>query len=561
MKKCESGWSFHYYPSLNLNQHQDLRLHNKWAVTAISKKKISESSAQEGLNDEEIAKKKTPRTPRRTTKRTRKKTSEDTPELEGELVSSVNKTEVEESIVNASVEDSKTTSRMSQSKAASTSTSVEDNKAETKTRRGRKPKKKDYSMDFHFSKSEVSDGENSLVIGNDDECDEELDLGIDEGDDVSITYSWPPLVCCFGAAHHAFVPSGRPANRLLDYEIHDRMKDALWAPEKFVRAPGGSAGSVAIALSSLGGKVAFMGKLGDDDYGQAMLYYMNVNNVQTRSVRVDSKRATAMSQMKIGKRGRLKMTCIKSSAEDSLSKSEINIDVLKEAKMFYFSSHSLLDQNMRSTTMKAIKIARKLGGVIFYDLNLPLPLWHSRDETKEFIQQVWNLADIIEVTKQELEFLCGIQPSEEFDTRNNDSSKFIHYEPEVIKPLWHENLKVLFVTNGTSKIHYYTEEHDGAILGMEDAPVTPFTSDMSASGDGIVAALMRMLSVQPHLVTDKGYLEHSIKYAINCGVIDQWLLGRTRGYPPNDDSEEVTADENGIRSITEVEFRTVASVS
>lgn len=72
---------------------------------------------------------------------------------------------------------------------------------------------------------------------------------------------------------------------------------------------------------------------------------------------------------------------------------------------------------------------------------------------------------------------------------------------------------------------------------------------------------MRMLSVQPHLVTDKGYLEHSIKYAINCGVIDQWLLGRTRGYPPNDDSEEVTADENGIRSITEVEFRTVATVS
>lgn len=244
--------------------------------------------------------------------------------------------------------------------AASTSTSVEDNKAETKTRRGRKPKKKDYSMDFQFSKSEVSDGENSLLIGNDDECDEELDLGIDEGDDVSITYSWPPLVCCFGAAHHAFVPSGRPANRLLDYEIHDRMKDALWAPEKFVRAPGGSAGSVAIALSSLGGKVAFMGKLGDDDYGQAMLYYMNVNNVQTRSVRVDSKRATAMSQMKIGKRGRLKMTCIKSSAEDSLSKSEINIDVLKEVKdtKFIVLKRKLLNQVLFRFSMRSVRIWR-----------------------------------------------------------------------------------------------------------------------------------------------------------------------------------------------------------
>ncbi|KAK9277704.1 hypothetical protein L1049_007251 [Liquidambar formosana] len=56
----------------------------------------------------------------------------------------------------------------------------------------------------------------------------------------------------------------------------------------------------------------------------------------------------------------------------------------------------------------------------------------------------------------------------------------------VVGPLWHENLKVLFVTNGTSKIHYYTEEHHGAVNGKEDAPITLFTCDMSASGDGIV---------------------------------------------------------------------------
>lgn len=178
--------------------------------------------------------------------------------------------------------------------------------------------------------------ESTYVANIEDESDEELK--IDEGEDISYTYGWPPLVCCFGAAQHAFVPSGRPANRLIDYEIHERMKDALWSPEKFVRSPGGSAGSVAIALASLGGKVAFMGKLGTDDYGEAMLYYLNVNSVQTRSVRIDSKRETAVSYMKIGKRGRLKMTCVKPCAEDSLSKSEINIDVLKEVKDFILMS-------------------------------------------------------------------------------------------------------------------------------------------------------------------------------------------------------------------------------
>lgn len=140
----------------------------------------------------------------------------------------------------------------------------------------------------------------------------------------------------------------------------------------------------------------------------------------------------------------------------------------------------------------------------------------------------------------------------------------MHYEPHVIAPMWHENLKVLFVTNGTSKVHYYTKEHNAAVHGMEDAPITPFTQDMSASGDGIVAALMRMLSVQPHLITDRSYLEHTVKYAINCGVIDQWIVARQRGFPPKEGmeyEEEPESDQNGIKSLTEREFRTVAPIA
>ena len=85
-----------------------------------------------------------------------------------------------------------------------------------------------------------------------------------------------------------------------------------------------------------------------------------------------------------------------------------------------------------------------------------------------------------------------------------------------------------------------------------------------------------MLTVQPDLITDKGYLERTIEYAIDCGVIDQWLVARTRGFPPREGieeegeeeeereqgEEEAVPDPNGIRSITEREYRTlVESVS
>ncbi|RYQ96553.1 hypothetical protein Ahy_B08g092342 [Arachis hypogaea] len=70
---------------------------------------------------------------------------------------------------------------------------------------------------------------------------------------------------------------------------------------------------------------------------------------------------------------------------------------------------------------------------------------------------------------------------------------------------------------------------------------------------------MRMLTVQPDFITDKEYLERSIKYAIDCGVVDQWIQGRVRGFPPHEDMDDVIPDDNGIRSITETEYRTIKS--
>lgn len=186
---------------------------------------------------------------------------------------------------------------------------------------------------------ELSDDERDIFLQSfDEENEQELELDIDDGEDISFTYGWPPLVCCFGAVQYAFVPAGRRANRLYDHEIHERKKDFLWAPEKFVRASGGSASNVAVALASLGGKVAFMGKLGNDSWGQSLLYFLNISNVQTRSVRIDDNKATGVSRMKMGKRGGLRMTSVKPCIEDCLTPSEINIDVLKEVRYLIFSS-------------------------------------------------------------------------------------------------------------------------------------------------------------------------------------------------------------------------------
>jgi sugar/nucleoside kinase (ribokinase family) len=142
-----------------------------------------------------------------------------------------------------------------------------------------------------------------------------------------------PLVCCFGPAKYSFIPSGRPANRLIDHEIHDRMKDMFWSPDKFMRAPGGPSTNVALALAAIGGRVEFMGQLGDDEYGQSLLYHLNNNGVQTRAVSINSSASTSVSFMKITSRSGLKTTCVKPCAEDCFLESDINASVLKEVHM------------------------------------------------------------------------------------------------------------------------------------------------------------------------------------------------------------------------------------
>ncbi|KAL3654320.1 hypothetical protein CASFOL_004001 [Castilleja foliolosa] len=525
---------------------------------AVSRKKLTDSSAPELSDGEaEIVEEKTRKTRKRASPRTRKKVAESPDEDNSDSANAGAEEIVATSVETENPKKTRTRTRKKVPSSKPEISEEEPTKSVTK-RRGPKKKKPDTATQVNELEFSVLD-ENPFSPILDEDNEQDLEFDIDDGEDISFTYGWPPLVCCFGAAQHAFVPAGRRANRLVDYEIHERKKDVLWQPEKFVRASGGCSSNVAVALASLGGKAAFMGKLGDDAYGQSLLYFLNINNVQTRSVRIDENKETAVSRMKIDKRGGLRTISVKSCSEDWLSGSEINVDVLKESQMFYFNTFSLLDRNMRSTTLRAIKIAKKLENVVFYDLNLPLPLWQSSEETRAFIKRAWDLSNIIEVTKQELEFLCGITPSEKFDTKDNDKSKFTHYSPDIVSRLWHDDLKVLFVTNGTSKVHYYTMEHNGFVHGMEDAPITPYTSEMSASGDGIVAGLMRMLTVQPHLISDKEYLERAIKYAINCGVVDQWLQARKLGYPMKEGMEidDIESDPHGIRSITEKEYRTL----
>ncbi|KAG5393816.1 hypothetical protein IGI04_023779 [Brassica rapa subsp. trilocularis] len=104
---------------------------------------------------------------------------------------------------------------------AAGSSDVEEGKTEKNVRQRTVKKDKDVEDGLVTTSStydEVSDAEKALAVKATDADNEgeEIDLSKHESEDISHTYGWPPLVCCFGSAKNVFVPSGRPANRFLD---------------------------------------------------------------------------------------------------------------------------------------------------------------------------------------------------------------------------------------------------------------------------------------------------------------------------------------------------------
>ncbi|CAN6581361.1 unnamed protein product [Malus baccata var. baccata] len=296
----------------------------------------------------------------------------------------------------------------------------------------------------------------------------------DYDDGVDFPYDDPPLVCCFGAAQKEFVPTVRVSDNPMHPDIYLQWKMLQWDPPEFVRAPGGSPSNVAISHVRLGGRAALMGKVGKDDFGDELVLMMNKERVQMRAVKFD---LTAKTYMKIKfDDERMWAETVKESAEDSFLCSELNLAVLKE-----------------------------FGGLVFFNVNLSLPLWKSHDEMRKYIDSAWNEADIIEVSRQELEFLLdednyvrkrNYRPqyyAEEFE-QTKKRRDYYHYTPEEISSLWHKGLR-------------------------------------TGSGDAVVAAIMRKLTTHPEMYEDQDVFERELRFAVAAGIISQWTIGAVRGFP------------------------------
>ncbi len=123
---------------------------------------------------------------------------------------------------------------------------------------------------------------------------------------------------------------------------------------------GGLAGVTAIVCSRLGGKSAFVGRLGRDSFGDFLLAKLNENNVNTTSVhRVDTCNSSATVVLISEDGERTFLHHMGTNAETS--EDDIDFDVVRDAKVLHWGGPAITPKLDGAPMGRAFEKARALG--------------------------------------------------------------------------------------------------------------------------------------------------------------------------------------------------------
>ena len=191
--------------------------------------------------------------------------------------------------------------------------------------------------------------------------------------------------------------------------------------------PGGKGCNQAIAIARLGGKVNFISKLGDDNYGNLAITNLKKDNVDISNVIVSKKHKTGVAGIHVDRNtGKNSITVVR-GAPETLTVEEINTNIITQSKIFLTQLEIPLD-----VTLHCLKKAKDSG--LINILN-PAPACKLSND-------FFNVIDYFTPNENEAEFYTGIKINNERDAR------------ESAKKLLNMGIKNVIITMGEKGLFY-----------------------------------------------------------------------------------------------------------
>ena len=176
----------------------------------------------------------------------------------------------------------------------------------------------------------------------------------------------------------------------------------------FEANPGGAPCNVLAMLTKLGKKTAFIGKVGDDFFGRMLAETIREVGIDHQNLMFDDKIHTTLALVHTFADGDRDFSFYRNPGADMmLREEEVDMDLVKNTKIFHFGTLSMTDEGVRDATMAAVLEAKKNGAMISFDPNLRPPLWESLDDAKEQVRWGLGQCDILKISDNEIQWLTG----------------------------------------------------------------------------------------------------------------------------------------------------------
>ena len=235
--------------------------------------------------------------------------------------------------------------------------------------------------------------------------------------------------------------------------------------------PGGAPCNVLAMLNKLGKKTAFIGKVGDDNFGHMLAKTVEESGTDVTNLLFDEKVGTTLAFVHTKEDGDREFSFYRNPGADMmLKKEEVMENVIRAGRIFHFGTLSSTHPDVREATRHAIDVAKDAGLLISFDPNLREPLWDSLEDARAEIAYGLSKCDILKISDNEMEFMTG----------TDDYTKGV----EILREKY--DIPLIFVTLGKEGSRAYYKD-----LIVEVAPfLQEHTIETTGAGDTFEACAL-----------------------------------------------------------------------
>jgi fructokinase len=291
----------------------------------------------------------------------------------------------------------------------------------------------------------------------------------------------------------------------------------------FTARPGGAPANVAVAAARLGAEAAFIGRLGDDLFGDFILRALEAVGVDTSAVlRQPPPTRTTLAFVEVGEDGDREFTFYRSvpAADELLSPEDIKRETLLGSSFVNFGSIPLIKDPVRSATQRFAQLAREMGIPVAFDVNLREYLWENVETARTTIDPMLEHSTVVKLSDDELSPVLGTEDVEEGAKNLLDRGVFL-----------------VLVSMGSDGAFYATRQFSGGMPTFEIEKVV----DATGAGDAFLAATLTHLSESPRWLSDEATVREAVRRGTAAGALACTDYGAMRALPTREELERFMA--------------------